>query len=276
MTTKPNLFLIGVPKSGTTSLHEYLRDHPEIFMSEVKGAQFFGEQKKIHFPDLAIRENYLALFSKVKDEKIICDNCHYFSSKIAPKQIKEFNPHSKILIIIRNPVAVVYSKYTSERECEGLSDKDFENFINSDDSKEMHKNLKYHDNIKRYYDVFGKSKVHIIILEEIIQDSEKCLKDLCGFLDISLRVEGFKHSNKTRRFRNRWFSKLIQKIPPNTRVMLKSNLPKKVVRFIQFLNKKIIWAKVRDKKLEYKGKVFDEEIEKTGKLINKDLKEIWK
>ena len=49
-----------------------------------------------------------------------------------------------------------------------------------------------------------------------------------------------------------------------------------MVRFIQNTNRKIVWAKVRDKELEYKGKIFDEEIERTGKLINKDLKGIWK
>lgn len=273
---KPNLFLIGVPKSGTTSMHEYLRKHPEIFISEIKGANFFGERKKMHFPHLTDKNNYLALFSKATNEKVIADNSHYFSSKTAQKQIKEFNPDAKILIIIRNPIAVVYSNYTSERECENLSEEDFENFLNSKDAKEMHLNLKYHDNIKRYHDVFGKEKVHIIVLEEIIKAPEKNLKELCQFLDISPRTKGFKHTNKTRRFRNKWFSNLIQKIPPNTRASLKFNLPNKLVRAIQYINKKIVCAEVRNVEYEYKGKTFKEEIEKTGKLINKDLKEIWK
>lgn len=43
MNKKPNLFIIGVPKSGTTSLGEYLRTHPNIFFSTPKEISFFGK-----------------------------------------------------------------------------------------------------------------------------------------------------------------------------------------------------------------------------------------
>ena len=38
----PNFFIVGVPKTGTTSLHKYLCQHPEIYMSPVKEPCFFA------------------------------------------------------------------------------------------------------------------------------------------------------------------------------------------------------------------------------------------
>ncbi|MCH9035408.1 MAG: sulfotransferase [Planctomycetes bacterium] len=39
---KPDFFIVGAPKCGTTSLYEYLRQHPEVFMSRIKEPHFFG------------------------------------------------------------------------------------------------------------------------------------------------------------------------------------------------------------------------------------------
>ncbi|MFV2040601.1 MAG: sulfotransferase [Candidatus Hydrothermarchaeales archaeon] len=38
---KPNLFIVGAPKSGTTSLYNYLKQHPDIFMSKCKETFYF-------------------------------------------------------------------------------------------------------------------------------------------------------------------------------------------------------------------------------------------
>ena len=90
---KPNLFIVGCGRSGTTSFYEYLRQHPQVFMSEVKGPNFFGEEPNPSFPEFFKNENnYLSLFKEVKNEKILGEASHLFSSESAPKQIKIFNP----------------------------------------------------------------------------------------------------------------------------------------------------------------------------------------
>ena len=40
--TLPNFFVIGAGKSGTTSLYYYLKQHPEVYMSPIKGPKFFA------------------------------------------------------------------------------------------------------------------------------------------------------------------------------------------------------------------------------------------
>ena len=38
----PNFFIVGAPKAGTTSLYEYLKGHPEIYMSPIKEPDYFS------------------------------------------------------------------------------------------------------------------------------------------------------------------------------------------------------------------------------------------
>jgi len=80
---KPNLFIVGHPKSGTTALYNFLKQHPDIFMCPVKEPAFFCKdfieesdlfhKQKSFYLDSWSREQkvYLSLFADVKSEKII-------------------------------------------------------------------------------------------------------------------------------------------------------------------------------------------------------------
>ena len=67
---KPNLFIVGMPKCGTTSLYNSLRQHPDIFMSAFKEPHYFGKDltrlNNLYFQK---EEEYLKLFTT--KEKII-------------------------------------------------------------------------------------------------------------------------------------------------------------------------------------------------------------
>ena len=68
----PNLFIVGAPKCGTTAMHHYLGQHPDVYMSPVKEPCFFGSDLTIvnvrgHLRD---RDAYLALF-RGRSEKVV-------------------------------------------------------------------------------------------------------------------------------------------------------------------------------------------------------------
>ena len=63
----PNFFIVGAPRSGTTSLYNYLKTVPEVFMSPVKEPGYFIPNDFRGFTE----ESYLQLFKDVKDEKIL-------------------------------------------------------------------------------------------------------------------------------------------------------------------------------------------------------------
>src|SRR5689334_12796832 len=43
----PNFFLAGVPKSGSTSLHRYLQQHPDVYMSPIKEPHYFADEVRL-------------------------------------------------------------------------------------------------------------------------------------------------------------------------------------------------------------------------------------
>lgn len=275
---KPNLFLVGVPRAGTTSLYEYLKQHPEVFMSEIKGPNFFGEEKNESFPEFHKNgKKYLFLFKKVRNEKKIGDASHLFSSKIAPKQIKKFNSKSKIIIILRNPIEVVMSYYNSEM----ISNK--KNIINILKNKDkpaqiMLDNLKYTKNIKKYLDIFDWENTYIIIFEEFVKNPKKEFSKLCKFLGINQNFkQDFKIHNPSRKTKNKWIIKILDFLPTKLKLNVKNLLPKKFIRKLKVFfgkittNKKVkkFNLKKEDKKLL--NSMFEEEIKKTEELLGKKL-----
>jgi hypothetical protein len=106
---KPNLFIIGAPKCGTTSLAYWLSQHPEIYMSANKEPHFFSTdiylQNRISFYD------YLKLFESASNkQKWLGEaSARYLYSKKAVPSILGFTEKQKFIAIVRNPVDMVYS-----------------------------------------------------------------------------------------------------------------------------------------------------------------------
>jgi hypothetical protein len=108
---KPNLFIIGAMKSGTTSLHEYLNTHPQIAMSEVKEPGFFVEE-------LALRrgeEWYLSLFKTNPCYRYIGESSTHYTKlpdyRGVAERIFQFNPKARLIYIMRNPFERTISHY---------------------------------------------------------------------------------------------------------------------------------------------------------------------
>ena len=118
---KPNFFIVGAAKAGTTSMHEYLCAHPDIFMpsgadlrltrNALKEPYFFGSDLDIaEYWSIRDREQYLSLFVDAGNAKRIGEaSVWYLPSTEAASEIKQFNPNAKIIIMLRNPVDMVYS-----------------------------------------------------------------------------------------------------------------------------------------------------------------------
>jgi hypothetical protein len=106
---KPDFFIVGAPKSGTTAMYFYLKQHPEIFMPERKELHFFGSD---FFAPHFVRDlkDYLKFFEGADNKKRIGEaSPWYLYSKRAAFEIKEFNPDADIIIMLRNPVDMMYS-----------------------------------------------------------------------------------------------------------------------------------------------------------------------
>ena len=130
---KPNFFIVGAPKSATTSLHYYLGQHPDIFMSTEKEISyfFFNESKR----NVKGLKEYMKHFEDVKNEKVIGESTPaYLSSENAMKEIKEFSPKAKILISLRDPVEMLKSLHNQYLYNGDEKIKDFEKAISLEDT----------------------------------------------------------------------------------------------------------------------------------------------
>ena len=100
----PNFFLAGAPKCGTTSLSEYLRAHPNVFMCCPKEPFYFDDDlTRIHA--VGSFDDYLALFRNCGEEHLAvgeASTCYLFSRN-AMKRIHAFNDEAKIIVMFRNP-----------------------------------------------------------------------------------------------------------------------------------------------------------------------------
>ncbi len=102
MTSKPNLFIVGAPKCGTTAWVEYLRGHGDIFFSPIKEPQHFSTDLPNRVR-IASREEYLRLFRESGSAKVLGEaSVRYLHSEVAAENIREFNRDARIIIFLRD------------------------------------------------------------------------------------------------------------------------------------------------------------------------------
>ena len=102
----PNLFVVGAPRAGTTSLYHYLRQHPEIYMSPLKEPHFFSHSNPQSDTVVKHQDAYLRLFDAARGEKLRGEaSPAYLADPDAPARIKDASPEAKIVAVLREPVS---------------------------------------------------------------------------------------------------------------------------------------------------------------------------
>src|SRR6267378_1840665 len=110
---RPDFFIVGAPRSGTTAMFHYLSTHPEIWMSDRKEMHFFGSDLNFG-PQLYRRDlkAYLAEYEGRNGARRAGDaSVWYLMSKMAAAEIKAFNPEASIIIMLRDPTELLQSMY---------------------------------------------------------------------------------------------------------------------------------------------------------------------
>jgi hypothetical protein len=194
----PNFFIVGAPKSGTTSLYEYLKQIPEFFFPSIKEPNFFSvnlNQELLLTKPIRQKEKYLSLYQNARNEKFLGDaSPTYLWDPDAARLISEKSPNAKIIILLRNPVSRAFSHYLFLVSF-GAEILDFEAAIkNSLSFKDDYRGRiieggRYEKQIKNYLKFFKRDQIHFIIFEEFITNTEDSLRDTLKFLDIDYDLE---------------------------------------------------------------------------------------
>jgi len=281
----PNFFIVGAAKAGTTSLYEYLKDIPGIYMSPVKEPNYFSQKTMPEeYPVSIIRNKaeYLSLFENIKDEKIIGEaTTSYLTDPDAPYQIHKIIPTAQILISLRDPIERAFSHYLMHIQTTWLTSSLSEELKKSSsmdfNPNKPHLKLEhglYYDSIKRYQNVFGKKQIKIIIFEEFIRNVKDSLEEILKFLNVSYPSHDFQNiiHNPYRGARG---GKIVQKIRagktlrPIVKTLLSPSLRKSLRA--KFIIKKMPKPKMNQDDRDFLVKFYREDVQKVETLLGRKL-----
>jgi len=227
---KPNLFIVGAPKCGTTFLYHYLKQHPDIFFPNLKEPHFFGSDlsRRHGAYDLKL-DQYEELFN-IKKKVMGEASTFYIFSETAAKEIHTYNPDAKIIIMIRNLVDLAHSLHS---QFVFSGDEIIENFeealrLESDrlegnnipEQTTLINKLFYSTNIlslprniQSFIDCFGGDKIKFILLDEIKSEPKRVYTETLKFLDVDADVEfpNFKIINSNKYYKSKFIRDFIKK-----------------------------------------------------------------
>jgi hypothetical protein len=192
----PNLFIIGAMKAGTTSLHECLARHPDVFMSSFKEPQYFSpHEKRYHgtwgqggeLPEPGIAW-YLRLFENAGAVRYAGESSTSYTKEPwvtgCAARIHAFNPEAKLIYLVRDPADRTMSHYwyqvagSSESRPPLEAVKSDERYIAFSD---------YARQLRPYLELFDRSAIYVLTLEALIANPVSTLDHLFRWLGIQLR-----------------------------------------------------------------------------------------
>ncbi|CAI8254311.1 MAG: Uncharacterised protein [Cryomorphaceae bacterium] len=296
----PNFLIVGAAKCGTSSLHNYLNQHPDVFMPSYNEQGMKAKEPRFLIKDLVKDrlhngvwdlESYQALFNNVVNEKAIGESTvlylYYYNEAI--KNIKKYlGDDVKIIIMLRNPVDRAFSAYThvSRSLKEPLS---FEEALEVEENRlenditltpmVMYKDMGlYHNMVSAYIENF--KNVHVVMHEDFLQNTKAVVKLTLAFLGILRSVEldtDSKYNVGGKSWRFSFLKQFFMKdnvIKKELRVIFPKTLRKRFRVFLEyFLKEKVKPIKPGTKKELIS--FFRSDVEKLEKLLNIDLKN-WK
>lgn len=191
---------MGAPKSATTNISYYLKQHSQIFMPENLEPYYFARldiSKNYQREFISNKKKYLDLYKKATDHIAIGESSPvYLYCPHAAADIKEQFPDSKIIISLRNPIEITHSQYHSLRFMK-FDTRNFDEILDSDEIQiakgEFHiDNLLiagfYSKHVKRFKEIFSPDKIKIIIFEEYIKNTIPTINSILDFLNVDVSV----------------------------------------------------------------------------------------
>lgn len=274
---KPSFFVVGLPKTGTTTLYHVLKQHPDIFIPGKKELNHFNkdmaneilEHKKDIPLNYTIDKNkYLEYYTKAKYGHIKVDiSPQYSLSKVAAKEIYQFNPNAKILIIFREPVSYLYSAHSENLFGLYEDEKDFKTAINLSKDRKKGKFIpkgalrpgllfyedfiKYKEILKQFTDVFPNNQVLVMLYDELLADYNKALSKILLFMGLDGNYDFNIEKHNTRKT---YRSKFLRKMGKSKKLwlLLNKSLPKPLFNFSKKIYYKILIKKASKEPLDQK------------------------
>jgi hypothetical protein len=215
---RPDVFIVGAFKAGTTALYEYLRAHPQLFMSVPKEPMYFGADLTPRYTRMTEPE-YLQLFAPARPDQHAGEaSPWYLYSTTAAQEIHDFNADAKPIVMLRNPVDVMYSQHSQLVFNQREDVIDFAQALAAEDDRRAGRRIprdairpealyyrtsvRFAEQLRRYFDVFGQDGVHVIVFDDFVADAGAVYWSTLEFVgaDPSVEVDlSVRNPNRTAR-----------------------------------------------------------------------------
>lgn len=199
--SKPNFFIIGAPKCGTTAMAHYLSQHTDVFVSQPKEPHFFLSDFSDEMRQIKSLTHYESMFSSAKKAQAIGEaSVWYLYSESACRHIYDYNPAAKIIVMIRNPVEMVVSLHSQKVFSRDESIEDFSEAWALCEDRRAGLNIPqkcrevktlfydrvaaYSEQLDRVYKVFPKDQVLVINYDDFNADVRFVYKKVLQFIGL--------------------------------------------------------------------------------------------
>jgi len=238
---KIDLMIIGAQKAGTTSLQNYLNEHPEILGHPQIEFGFFKD-------DAMYANGYEKEFSRhftagnINAAKVVvAKNTGMYDSEKALERLQQHNPDCKLVFIVREPVSRAYSSYSMEK-FNGLLTRDFSEIKDVIEEKRFDDMMYrffirlglYSEFLRSIYKFFPENQVKIVLFEKLGKDPAGVCREIFQWLNIdpSFTPSTEKEYNKTQKPKSALVSNILMRLRSNNNVVKK--VAKKVLPYSVF------------------------------------------
>jgi hypothetical protein len=235
---RPDTFIVGAPKCGTTALDHYLAHHPDVFVPADKDVRFFGR-------DLTVvsrldEATFLQRYAQRAGQRRALDSSVYgLLSKTAAWEIKAFHPDARVIVMLRDPLEVIPAHH-AQLQFNGLGEDEdlpLAEALAAEADRRAGRRLPprtrvrealyyrevvdYAPQVARFFDALGPDRVHVIWFDAFKHDTAGAVREVLSFLgvdpDVSLPTPIVNPNTVTR---SPWLRRALAATPASLKELL--------------------------------------------------------
>lgn len=242
----PDFYIVGAPKSGTTSLYEYLAGHPDVFLPARKELRHFGADLEVRHRRTFDRDAFLAEYAAAPAGATL-GNAYvwYLYSNVAAAEIHAVRPDARIIAMLRDPADAIVSLH-SEFVYDGNEDiADLAEALAAEpdrcagrripaeahfpDGLCYHRTVRYAEQLGRYLDRFGSDQVHVVLFDDFAADPAAAYRGVLDFLGLGPDPRAaFGRHNPNKRSRSAVLRRVLAAPPEPVRRLARGLVPRRL------------------------------------------------
>jgi hypothetical protein len=276
----PHFIIIGAGKCGTTSLHDYLNQHPEIYLCPKKETFFFinAQARTNHqkWGSVTTLEEYLSLFADAPQGAILGEiSTNYYAYPESAALIHQAIPNTKIIAILRNPSHRAFSSYQMFVK-EGHEQRSFSEIVTAR-TQHITRGF-YYQELLPFYQQFPKTQIKILLFDDLVKNPQAFLQELFGF--IGVRADFTPDMSKRGREgglpKRRWLHRLLTQDNPLRRAIAQGMKLLVPLEKRQQLREKLVKQNIAPETLDRETHdrliaLYRDDIQQLQTLIDRDL-----